>query len=398
VAAARRGGPPTAIAIVDLDRFKEVNDTLGHHNGDHLLTELGHRLRTYMRPKDTVARLGGDEFGIILRDVSDPAEILWRIRAIIEFEVSVSGLPLSVDSSIGFVVTPADGTDVDELLQGADVAMYVAKEQHSGVVRYRPDQNHYDAANLALIGDLRQAIELDQLVLHYQPKAMMATGRVHAVEALVRWRHPTLGLLYPDRFVPLVERTDLIDKLTEWVVQRALRDLRALGPAADNLTMAVNVSARNLGRPGFPELVTRELEQSAIGAARLVVEITETAVLRQLDELGVEVSIDDFGSGHTSLGYLSELPVHELKIDRSFISDMLVNRSHAAIVRSIVDLGHNLGLRVVGEGVETQETWDILRASGCDSAQGYLLARPMAVGQLAQWLASTPPVAAPVDV
>jgi diguanylate cyclase len=408
VAAAGRGGPPTAIAIVDLDRFKEVNDTLGHQNGDHLLTELAHRLATYMRPRDCVARLGGDEFGIILRDVADPGEILWRIRAVIEFEVSVSGLPLSVDSSIGYVVAPADGTDVDELLQGADVAMYVAKEQHSGVVRYRPDQNHYDAANLALIGELRNAIDADQLVLHYQPKAALATGKVDAVEALVRWRHPTLGLLPPDRFVPLVEQTDLIDKLTEWVVHRALGDLGALGPAAADLTVAVNVSARNLGRPGFAELVLRELDAIGIGADRLVVEITETAlladpegatiVLRQLDGLGVEISIDDFGSGHTSLGYLSELPVHELKIDRSFISDMLVNPAHAAIVRSIVDLGHNLDLRVVGEGVETQETWDILRASGCDSAQGYLLARPMAVEQLAGWLANTSPVAAPVDV
>jgi diguanylate cyclase (GGDEF)-like protein len=408
VAAARRGGPPMAIAIVDLDRFKEVNDTLGHHNGDHLLTELAQRLGTYMRPTDTVARLGGDEFGIILREVSDPAEVLWRIRTVIEFEVSVSGLPLSVDSSIGYVVAPEDGTEVDELLQRADVAMYVAKEQHSGVVRYRPDQNHYDAANLSLIGELRQAIDADQLVLHYQPKANLATGEVHAVEALVRWSHPTLGLLYPDRFVPLVEQTDLIDKLTEWVVHRALHDLGALGRAAADLTVAVNVSARNLGRPGFAEMVIRELGASGIAAERLVVEITETAlladpesaaaVLRQLDALGVEVSIDDFGSGHTSLGYLSELPIHELKVDRSFISDMLVNPAHAAIVRSIVDLGHNLGLRVVGEGVETLETWEVLRATRCDSAQGYLLARPMAVEHLAGWLADTPPIAAPAVV
>jgi diguanylate cyclase len=407
VEAARGGGPPMAIAIVDLDRFKEVNDALGHHNGDHLLTELAHRLASSMRPKDTVARLGGDEFGIILRDVADPAEVLWRIRSVIEFEISVSGLPLSVDSSIGYVVSPADGTDVDELLQGADVAMYVAKEQHSGVVRYRPDQNQFDAASLALIGELRQAIEADQLVLHYQPKATLASGEIDAMEALVRWRHPTLGLLYPDRFVPLVEQTDLIDKLTEWVVQRALRDLGSLGPAAAHLTVAVNVSARNLGRPGFAELVQRELARSGIGADRLVVEITETAlltdpesatiVLRQIDALGVEISIDDFGSGHTSLGYLSELPIHELKIDRSFIWDMVANPAHGAIVRSIVDLGHNLGLRVVAEGVETEEIWDLLRASGCDSAQGYLLARPMAVEQLSGWLARTAPVAAPVE-
>jgi diguanylate cyclase len=401
----RRSGRPMAIAIVDLDRFKEVNDTLGHHNGDHLLTELSSRLASYMRPNDCVARLGGDEFGIILCDVTEPAEVLWRVRTVIEHEVSVSGLPLSVDSSIGFAMAPEDGTDIDELLQQADVAMYVAKEQHTGVVRYTPEQNHYDAANLALIGELRHAIEIDQLVLHYQPKATLASGRIEAVEALVRWRHPTLGLLYPDRFVPLVEQTDLIDKLTEWVLRQALSDLRALGPESDHVTVAVNVSARNLGRPGFAELVVRSLAEADIPAHRLVIEITETAlltdpegaviVLATLDAAGVKVSIDDFGCGQTSLGYLSTLPIHELKIDRSFIGDMLVNPAHAAIVRSIVDLGHNLHLHVVGEGVESNDVWEILRASGCDAAQGYVLARPMPVELLRDWLATSPVDASP---
>ncbi len=399
--AAQHSGVPMAIAIVDLDRFKEVNDTLGHQNGDHLLTELAHRLGTFMRPKDCVARLGGDEFGIILRDVTDPAEVLWRVRTVIEHEVSVSGLPLSIDSSIGYVMAPEDGTDVDNLLQRADVAMYVAKEQHGGVMRYNAEQNHYDAANLALIGELRHAIEIDQLVLHYQPKATLSSGRVEAVEALVRWRHPSLGLLYPDRFVPLVEQTDLIDKLTEWVLHQALADLRCLGPDAAHVTMAVNVSARNLGRHGFADLVVRALAEAEIAPDRLVIEITETAllsdpdaasvVLARLHALGVNVSIDDFGCGQTSLGYLSTLPVHELKIDRSFIADMLVNPAHAAIVRSIVDLGHNLDLHVVGEGVESEAVWEILRDTGCDSAQGYLLARPMPVEQLARWLESSPP-------
>jgi diguanylate cyclase (GGDEF)-like protein len=406
VAASRRTGGPMAIAIVDLDRFKEVNDTLGHHNGDHLLTELSHRLASFMRPNDFVARLGGDEFGIILCDVTDPAEILWRVRTVIEHEVSVSGLPLSVDSSIGFVLAPEDGTDVDDLLQRADVAMYVAKEQHSGVVRYDPTQNHYDAANLALIGELRHAIEIDQLVLHYQPKATLASGRVEAVEALVRWRHPDLGLLYPDRFVPLVEQTDLIDKLTEWVLRQALGDLSALGPASDHVTVAVNVSARNLGRSGFADLVEESLATAGVSAHRLVIEITETAlltdpdgavaVLTRLDALGVKVSIDDFGCGQTSLGYLSTLPIHELKIDRSFIGDMLVNPAHAAIVRSIVDLGRNLHLHVVAEGVESSEVWESLRASGCDAAQGYLLARPMPVELLRVWLATALQATSPI--
>lgn len=396
VASSCGGGQASAIAIVDLDRFKEVNDALGHHNGDQLLTELARRLSTFMRPTDCVARLGGDEFGIILRDVTDPAEVLWRVRTVIEHEVSVGGLPLSVDSSIGFVMVPADGSDVDELLQHADVAMYVAKEQHRGVVRYNSDQIRYHPSDLALIGQLRQAIETDQLVLHYQPKAVLANGRIESVEALVRWRHPTLGLLYPDSFIPLVEQTDLINKLTEWVLHRALSDLRDLGLEMSCVTMAVNVSARNLGHSGFADLVIRELEETGISADRLVIEITETAlladppgaviVLTKLDAIGVRVSIDDFGCGQTSLGYLSKLPIHELKIDRSFIDDMLVNQAHAAIVRSIVDLGHNLHFNVVGEGVESNAIWESLRASGCDSAQGYLLARPMPLEQLSEWL------------
>ncbi len=397
VASSCESGQPTAIAIVDLDRFKEVNDTLGHLNGDRLLTELARRLSTFMRPKDCVARLGGDEFGIILRDVTDAAEVLWRVRTVIQHEISISGLPLTVDSSVGFVVAPDDGSDVDELLQHADVAMYVAKEQHGGVVRYSPDQIRFHPKDLALVGQLRQAIETDQLVLHYQPKASLATGRVESVEALVRWRHPTLGLLPPDSFIPLVEQTDLINKLTEWVLRRALSDLGRFSPEMGHVRMAVNVSARNLGHPGFADSVIRELKATGTSPDRLVIEITETAlladpagaaaVLRKIDAFGVSVSIDDFGSGQTSLGYLSTLPIHELKIDRSFIGDMLVNPAHAAIVRSIVDLGHNLHFHVVGEGVESNETWERLRDSGCDSAQGYLIARPMPWEELNPWFA-----------
>jgi diguanylate cyclase (GGDEF)-like protein len=396
-------GRPAAIAIIDLDRFKEVNDTLGHLNGDRLLTELARRLSTFMRPTDCVARLGGDEFGIILRDVDDPTEVLWRVRAVIQHEMSVSGLPLSVDSSVGFVVAPDDGIDVDELLQYADVAMYVAKEQHGGVVRYSPDQIRYHPNDLALVGQPRHAIETDQLVLHYQPKAELANVRVESVEALVRWNHPTLGLLQPDSFIPLVEQTDLINKLTEWVLHRALSDLHEFGSQASGVSMAINVSARNLGHRGFADLVIRELTETGISADRLVIEITETAlladppgaatVLKQLDALGVRVSIDDFGCGQTSLGYLSTLPIHELKIDRSFIGDMLVNPAHAAIVRSIVDLGHNLQFHVVGEGVESTETWERLRDSGCDSAQGYLIARPMPLEELIHWFATAGTIA-----
>jgi len=395
VVRAVRGDSRAAIAIVDLDRFKEVNDTLGHESGDQLLTLLAQRLADHTRPQDAVARLGGDEFGLILSEVGDAEEVLRRLRDIIEREVEVSGLPLSVESSIGYVISPDDGIDVDDLLQHADVAMYVAKAQHVGVVRYDARHDHYDAVNLGLIAELRRAIDAGELVMHYQPKACLEDGRVEAVEALVRWQHPTLGLLYPDRFIPLCEQTDLIDRLTTHVLRTALTDVRDLG----DVSVSVNVSARTLGRGRFAEQVIAVLEELGVPPRRLIVEITETslltdppraaAVLAQLDAVGVRVSLDDFGIGQTSLGYLSSLPVHELKIDKSFVLDMLANPAHAAIVRSIVDLGHNLNLRVVGEGVETDAVFATLRDAGCDLAQGYLLARPMPVDQLRLWLSTT---------
>jgi diguanylate cyclase (GGDEF)-like protein len=396
--AAHRDKSSVVIGIVDLDRFKEINDTLGHHNGDHLLNELARRLSEFLRPQDMVARLGGDEFGIILRDITEPEQVFWRIRMLIEHEVMVAELPLSVDSSIGYVIAPADGTDVDELLQLADVAMYVAKAQHSGVARYDPKQNHYDPAKLTLMGDFRQAIETNQLVLYYQPKLRVADGLVDSVEALVRWQHPTRGLLYPDQFVPLAEQTDLIERLTGWVLTRALTELRALGPPVADLTVAVNISARNLGRLGFAQRVAQTLDRVGAFADHLTLELTETALLtdparaasslEEVSRLGIKVSIDDFGSGQTSLGYISTLPIDELKIDRSFICDMVENSAHAAIVRSIVDLGHNLKVHVVAEGVETSETLMALQAVGCDLAQGYLFARPMPADQLRVWLAT----------
>jgi diguanylate cyclase (GGDEF)-like protein len=394
-----RAGPfgrSTVIAIIDLDRFKEINDTLGHHNGDRLLSELSTRLAIHLSVPDAVARLGGDEFGILLSDVANPEQMLHQLRAVIEGEINIGGLPLSVESSIGYVVAPAHGTDVDELLQLADVAMYAAKELHVGVLRYNESQNHYHASNLTLIAELRAAIETDQLVLYYQPKIRIGDRRVDAVEALVRWQHPTKGLLQPDQFIPLAEQTDLIDRLTEWVIRRALSDVKKFGPGLQGLTVAVNVSARNLGSADFASKVVEALHDADVAPYRLFIEVTETAlmtdpvraaaVLGELDRAGVRLSIDDFGTGQTSLGYLSTLPIHELKIDRSFITDMLDHNGHAAIVNSIVDLGHNLGFSVVGEGVETRPVMDELASAGCDLAQGYLFTRPVPVEALVTWL------------
>ena len=391
-----RLGRSTTIAIIDLDRFKEVNDTLGHRSGDRLLSSLGLRLATHLRPPDALARIGGDEFGVVLSDVADPAGVLARLRELIHEEIEVSGLPLSVESSIGYVVAPEDGTDIDELLQLADVAMYVAKDDRSGVVRYQDSQNHYDAAKLTLITELRQAIAEDLLVLHYQPKVDLKSQHITGIESLVRWRHPEQGLLYPDRFIPLVEQTDLIDDLTEWVMARALADLHQLGPEWSRMNVAVNVSARNLGRVGFARQVTDALARAGVNGDRLTVEVTETGIMADpsraaqslgaLSDAGVRISVDDFGAGQTSLGMLANLPIDELKIDRGFIAGIDSSTAHAGIVRSIVELGHHLKLVVVAEGVETVNELGAVALTGCDLVQGYLYARPMPIEQLIPWL------------
>jgi diguanylate cyclase (GGDEF)-like protein len=401
VAAAERHSGQVAVAVVDLDRFKEVNDTLGHANGDTMLCELARRLSGVMGDNNTVARLGGDEFGLVLTapgDLQDIHSTLARLRRLIQDEIEVSGLPLTADASIGFAVCPQDGTTVDDLLQHADVAMYVAKAAHAGVIRYDPSQDHYDSGKLALVGELRRAIAGDELVLHYQPKASVASGDVVAVEALVRWNHPDRGLLYPDAFLPIAEQTGIIDSLTRWVLANALAQLVEWGPEVDGLAVAINVSARNLARADFADTVLAAVTASGVPADRLLLEITETALvtdpeqagrsLRRLASAGIRISLDDFGCGQTSLGYLSTLPLHEVKIDKSFVLDMMSDRSHAAIVRSVIDLAHNLGFEVVAEGVETDEILDALATLGCDIAQGYLLARPMPAANLPAWLGS----------
>jgi diguanylate cyclase (GGDEF)-like protein len=397
VAQASPERPPVALAIIDLDHFKDINDTLGHQSGDELLTQLAQRVSANMRAGDTVARLGGDEFGIVLCDVADADHALRRLRDVIAVEVDVRGLPVSVAPSIGFVTVSDRGADVDTLLQHAEVAMYAAKTQHAGVLEYRSDLNHYDASSFSLVAELRHAIADGQLVLHYQPQASTASDRVTAVEALVRWDHPVHGLLYPDRFLPMAEQTDLIDTLTAWVIDEALAQIQRLNDRGLDLAMAVNVSARTIVRAEFAREVIAALQRREVAPERLIVEVTETAllidparaadVLAELADAGVTVSLDDFGQGQTSLGYLSRLPIHELKIDRSFVTDMDENPGHAAIVRSIVDLGHNLSMRVVAEGIETEAVLVTLREYACDTAQGYFLARPMAAASLDGWLA-----------
>jgi diguanylate cyclase len=394
---ARQAGEFTAIAIIDLDRFKEINDTLGHRNGDVLLQALSGVMRSHFPDTTVVARLGGNEFGFALSGRSGLEKSLQSLREAVAAEVFVRGIPLSIESSIGFAISPVDGQTIDDLLPLAEIAMYTAKEHHLGVARYSAEQNLFDASDLALMAELRLAIDNDELTLHYQPQISISSGRVEAVEALVRWQHPREGLIFPDRFIGLAEKTDLIDRLTDWVVHQALVDSPLFRAHGSDLRIAVNISARNLSKPGFASRVVAALAESGVAPDRLIVEVTETALMtdplraaQQLEELGdagVHLSIDDFGVGQTSLGYLSSLPVSELKIDRSFITDMRSDDSHAAIVQAIVDLGHNLGFRVVGEGVEDGDVLDVLTADGCDVAQGYHFARPMTVDSLNEWLA-----------
>jgi len=381
----------TTIAVLDLDRFKEINDSVGHHVGDLVLVEIADRLTTHLPPGAVLAHLGGDEFGILLPGGIDPEQALRRVRGSIVDEVVAGELHLSVEASVGYVVSDEDGADVTELLQRADVANEQVKAAHAGVGRYDAERDHYDADNLVLLTDLRQAVDAGELRLHYQPKTVVGSGRVEAVEALVRWEHPERGLLLPDRFIPLAERTDLIDDLTRWVLRTALTEIADLG-----LPVAVNVSARNLVRPDFAEQVTTILGDAGAHPSRLLIEITETAVLNDpgraaatlgtLDAAGVRSSLDDFGQGQTSLGYLPLLPLHELKIDKGFVSDLAGDPARAAIVGSMIGLGHHLGLRVVAEGVETEEVLAALARLGCDVAQGYLVARPMPADALRTWL------------
>lgn len=393
----RRAGRRTVVATIDLDRFKEINDTLGHLNGDALLVALSAAIRSYLPASCALARLSGDEFGVVFTEDTGADELLRGLRDAIAAEVLVSGIPISVESSIGFAVSSDDAQSISEVLQMAEIAMYSAKERHSGITRYAAHQNHFVASDLALMADLRQAIDNDELVLHYQPQISVTSGEVEAVEALVRWNHPVQGLIYPDRFIMLAEKTDVIDRLTDWVLRRALFETQRFLTNKPSLRVSVNISARNLSKAGFASRVTDALAASELSPDRLIVEVTETALmadperaaysLAELSATGVQLSIDDFGVGQTSLSYLSSLPITELKIDRMFITDMNQNFGHAAIVRAIIDLAHNLGFRVVGEGVEDESAFEQLSLGNCDVAQGFLFARPMAAEQLNAWFA-----------
>jgi diguanylate cyclase (GGDEF)-like protein len=400
VNASRRSGTNVALLVVDIDRFKDVNDTLGHASGDLLLREIARRLGSALRQGDTVARLGGDEFAVLLPDLASPSEaalVAAKLLAGVRELWELDGVAIDIDASIGIAFTPDHGDDFDELMQHAEVAMYLAKDAHIGMASYDPDLDIHTAERLALLAELRQAIQHPgELVLFYQPKVDSQTRTCVGVEALVRWQHPQRGLLAPDSFIPAAERTGLIQPLTLLVLDQAFGQLRRWTDAGLVMKMAVNISAASLLDPDFPTTVHSFIEQYSLDPGQIELELTETAimtdperaltVLTELAATGLTLSIDDFGTGYSSMSYLKRLPVRQIKIDRSFITAMDTEGRDAAIVRSSIDLARELQLEVVAEGVETQAVWSELAKLGCSTIQGYLLTRPVPAEQLVSWL------------
>jgi diguanylate cyclase (GGDEF)-like protein len=394
-----RGSKPLAVMMMDLDRFKYVNDTLGHPIGDMLLCEVARRLRgTLQRQTDTVARLGGDEFGVLLpTDDLDAARLLaTRMLRALEEPITIEGQLVDVGASIGIVTFPENGSDMNVLLRRADIAMYVAKRSNLGFSLYdeRHDQN--SAERLSLMSELRQAVERDELTLYYQPKVDLATQHVRYVEALVRWDHPTRGFVSPDQFIPFAEQTGYIKTISRWVADRAIAQCAAWRAQGLEIEVSVNVSARELIQSSLPETFQALLDKHGVLPEWIWIEITESAImddpnhaietLDRLHALGIRLSIDDFGTGYSSLSYLKRMPVDEIKIDKSFVMGMTDHKDDETIVRSTIDLGHNMGLKVVAEGVENEEMMLRLKALRCDLAQGFHLSRPLPPARLESWL------------
>ena len=399
----RTEGGAVSLLFLALDRFREINNTLGHENGDRVLKELARRLGDVLGGSERVARLRGDEFGVVLpgADASLACQVASKVLQSLEQPFVVDKLPIEVSGSIGISVAPDHGEEAETLLRRADLAVQVAKRDGSGCVVYSAACDPYDPKRLVLLGELRRAIERDELLLHYQPKVDLKTQSVVGAEALVRWRHPKQGMVPPDRFIPLAEQGGLIKPLTRWVLNQAVSQCGAWQREHQALPVAVNLSARNLLDPQLVDQIGGLLQGNGVAAQLLQVELTESAVmadpvraaeiLRSLDSRGIGLAIDDFGTGYSSLAYLRRLPVRELKIDKSFVIGMCSDvEEDATIVRSTNDLGHNLGLRVVAEGVEDQRTLDRLTSFGCDAAQGYHIARPMGAADLTGWLTSSP--------
>jgi diguanylate cyclase (GGDEF)-like protein len=396
---ARRTGTSLAVMLLDLDRFKMVNDTLGHQYGDELLRQVATRTSATVRTGDTVARLSGDEFAVLLPGTDGPEAMVIAGRLLSEVHRSfvLDEVTVDVEASVGVAVAPGHADAADAVLRCADIAMYAAKDTKTGAVLYRPEMHTEDASRLLLLGDLRRALDaVDQLTVHYQPKVALRSGEVLGVEALVRWRHPVRGMIPPVAFVPMAETTGLINRLTVHVLRMSISQARTWFDDGMTLPVAVNLSPRCLLDPGLVVQTAALLDEFRLPPALLRLEVTETAVmanpsmalttLTQLHELGIRLSIDDYGTGYSSMAYLKRLPVDELKVDRTFVLTMDADRNDAMLVRGAIDLGHNLGLTVVAEGVEGPAHVAALRLLGCDIAQGYHYGHPMPPDEIAGWL------------
>ncbi|MCI3927479.1 bifunctional diguanylate cyclase/phosphodiesterase [Paenibacillus sp. TRM 82003] len=409
----RDGQPEVALLLLDLDRFKEVNDSLGHHAGDELLRAVGERLRRVGRESAAreVVRLGGDEFALLLGAAPPVAEsVAAAVHAALEAPIAVEGLQVRVRASIGLAALPSAALDASALLRRADVAMYRAKTRGLGTFTYDVAADEFASGDRLATAELvREAVQQRALTLHYQPKVDTGTGRVGGVEALVRWYHPTRGLLYPDAFLPVVEGAGLMEEMTVAVLEQALDQARDWYLAGDALAVAVNLSASSLSDPRLPDRVQRLLAERDLPAHLLEIEITEDflmadreraqVILDGLRRRGVRVAVDDYGTGYSSLAYLRQLPVDDLKLDRSFVTDLGSDPRALAIVRSTIMLAHSLGLRLVAEGVEDAETCRELTDAGCDVVQGWYFSKALPAAELTAWLlrhrAAAPAAAAP---
>lgn len=394
-------GGELALLLMNLDFFRDINDSLGHQNGDRLLQQVAERLRAAIGDRGKVASLGGDEFALLIPNLGRTVDVEWAlstIHAALELPIAIAGIDLRLEATLGVALFPVHGSSVDLLWQHADVALRTAKERHEPHCHYDPAFDHYDPSRLALVGELRAAIGAEQLRLHFQPKIELKRGRVVGVEALVRWQHPTRGLLFPDTFIPLAERTGLINQLTRWVLQAALRQGLELAAAGMGLDLSVNLSARNLHDPKFADELLALVRGSGFPLERLTLEITETAimaeparakaVLGKLRSAGIQLSMDDFGIGQSSLTYLKDLPITKMKIDKSFVIGF-EQPQNVAIVRSAIDLARNMGLRVTAEGIEDEATFLSLRKLGCHLGQGYFFSKPLSPPALVVWLSES---------
>ena len=407
---AQREQHSIVLLLMDLNHFKDVNDTLGHDRGDNLLQQVGMRLRSALFPSDMVARLGGDEFGILLRlaVADDVRYVIKKLHECLEVPFMIDGLPIAVETSIGVAFMPEHADDADTLLQRADIAMYRAKQLAIDYALYTPEFNLHSPAKLGLMAELRDAIEQHQLVLHFQPKLELKSGHIIGTEALLRWQHPRPEIILPDKFIATAEQTGLITPLTHWVLIEALTHCQKACREGMKLRMSVNLSARSLHDPHLPQMIEEALNATQARPEQLMLEVTESAIvldpkhaeenLAALSQMGVGLSIDDFGTGYTSLSSIKRLPVNEIKIDKSFVTNMLSDKQDEMIVRTVIEFGHNFGLTVVAEGVETKEVLDALAALGCDEIQGYFISQPLAYEPLKNWLSACPYKTASADV